>query len=47
MIEAFTADVTLPRWIVWAALLTRPAYWSQRISSIASEKLSLGGNNGN
>lgn len=39
MIDWLTASVTLPRWVVWGALLTSPALWSRRFVGIVKRRL--------
>lgn len=41
MYDWATATVELPRWVVWAALLTSPAVWSRRFARIARERLPI------
>lgn len=38
MIDWLTATVTLPRWVVWAALLTQPAVWSRQFVAIVRQR---------
>lgn len=42
MIDWLTATVTLPRWVVWAALLTQPAIWSDRFAELVKNRLPSG-----
>lgn len=39
MIDWMTAGVTLPRWVVWGALLTQPALWSEKFAGIVRRRL--------
>jgi len=42
VIDWLTATVTLPRWVVWAALLTQPAIWSERFTKLIRTRLPAG-----
>lgn len=39
MIEWLTVAVTLPRWVVWGALLTSPATWSKKFRQLVEDRL--------
>jgi hypothetical protein len=37
-VEWLMEPVTLPRWVVWGALLTSPALWSSRVKEILRKR---------
>ena len=39
MIDWLAAGVTLPRWVVWGALLTSPAVWSRKFTALVRRRL--------